>query len=148
MDPKNIIAGLAAGAIGILIGHQIVIVLLGLVKVIPAGGAYSLAATGPLAVPRVVNAMFWGGLWGGLMALLWPRLPAWPNWMKGAVFALIFPLLIGSWLVVALIKGQPLMAGFVPLRWLTGFLIYAGWGAAMGLLYPRLAAMMGTRATA
>jgi hypothetical protein len=94
----------------------------------------------PWHVPGIVNLMFWGGLWGVLYALVADKLPGGASWLKGAIFGIIGPILIGSWLVGAFLKGQPLLAGLQPNRWIAGLLIGIGFGVALGLVYDMLRA--------
>ena len=56
------------------------------------------------------------------------------------------PMLLGSWLVVSLIKGQPIMAGWVPQRLLVGWLLNGiAFGIGLGLLYPLLTKATGQK---
>jgi hypothetical protein len=50
---------------------------------------------------RLFNLMFWSGLWGILFGYLYHSLPGGMGWLKGIVFGVVFPMLLGSWLVVA-----------------------------------------------
>ena len=64
------------------------------------------------------------------------------------MFGCIFPMLIGSWLVVSLLKGQPVLAGVLTdgniWRLRPGFLINGvAFGLGLGLIYPLLAGLMG-----
>jgi hypothetical protein len=70
--------------------------------------------------------------------------------VRGFVFGCIFPMLLGSWLIVALIKGQPLLAnafgknGFNILQLRNGFLLNGvAFGIGLGLLYPLIAGWFG-----
>ncbi len=71
------------------------------------------------------------------------------GWIKGLFFGMIFPMLIGSWLVVAMIKGQPLFAGamakggFDIMALRNGFLLNGvAFGLGLGVLYPLVARML------
>ena len=78
-------------------------------------------------------------------------IPTGPNWLRGFVFGCIFPMLLGSWVLVALIKGTPMFAnafakGFNPMALRNGFLLNGlAFGIGLGLLYPPLARLMSSR---
>jgi hypothetical protein len=136
LSARSFVIGFIAAAIAVVCVHQTVVFLLtqgGLIK----GEPWSMKAVGPLGVPAIVNSVFWGGLWGALFAVLWPRLPGGAMWLRGLIYGLLI-LIVSNWLVLALIKGQPLFAGFDPQRMLAGVLILAAFGAATGAIYGAL----------
>ncbi|MEQ1715558.1 MAG: hypothetical protein ABL907_06185 [Hyphomicrobium sp.] len=156
------IAGFIAGALAVLIFHQGMYVLIqqllkmGMLGAPPLGGTpWNLGADpGAYGMPRVLNQAFWGGLWGIVFAHMIEVMPG-PNWLRGFIFGCIFPMLLGSWLVVAMIKGTPLMSnafakgGFNIMSLRNGFLLNGvAFGIGLGLLYPWLASMIGGRSTA
>src|ERR1700682_2847897 len=66
--------GFIAGAIGVLVFHQ------GLILVLHVFGAmpftpYSLKPTAPFGVPQVLSLAFFGGLWGIALILIMVRVP-------------------------------------------------------------------------
>ena len=81
--------------------------------------------------------MFWGGLWGLLFAAIADTLPPWPLLLLGFSFGVLGPVL-ASWFVVAPLKGNPIAAGWVPLRMLASILINGCWGIGLALLYAGL----------
>jgi hypothetical protein len=91
----------------------------------------------PFGVPTIVNQMFWGGLWGLLFAAIADRLPHGPLLLLGFGFGVLGPVL-ASWFVVAPLKGNPIAAGWVPLRMLASILINGCWGIGLALLYAGL----------
>ena len=133
--------GFAAGALAVLIFHQSVYFVLsqfGMVQNLP----WRMNPIPPFGVPSLLNQMFWGGLWGALFALIVRWAPG-PLWLAGLVFGLIFPMTLGSWVLVPLIKGQPLFSGYFihhdPLRLLTGFLLNGiAFGTGLGVIYSTL----------
>lgn len=135
-------AGFAAGALAVALFHQGMYWLLKQSGISLAGSAWNLApASQAFGLPTLFNQMFWGGVWGGLFALGFARWPGGAAWLKGFVFGMVFPMLLGSWLFVAALKGQPLLAGFLtdwnPLRLRNGFLLNGvAYGIGLGLLYP------------
>jgi hypothetical protein len=144
---RDVLVGFVAGALAVLIFHQIVVLLLGFVGM-ARGAPWSFAAMPPFGVPRLINSMFWGGLWGIVYALIADRLPRqWPLWLAGFVFGLVGPVLVG-WTIVAAIKGNALFAGFVPMRMLTSILINGAFGIGVALIFAWLRGMFGSRRAA
>ena len=144
------VAGFITGALAVAIFHQGMYVLLARLGIPLQGVPWDLRPdAGANGLPRLVNLMFWGGLWGIGFAWLAGRLPG-PTWLRGMLFGLIGPLLIGSWLVVALIKGRPVFNGFFAdwslLRLRTGFLLNCiAFGLGLGLLHPLVESLFGSR---
>ncbi|HUS96175.1 MAG TPA: hypothetical protein VMX97_05495 [Hyphomicrobiaceae bacterium] len=136
---RDVAAGFVAAALAVLIFHQGMLFLIaqaGWTK----GAAWSLTAMPPYGVPRLVNAMFWGGLWGCLFGAIADRLPGRSYLIKGFVFGLVFTTILGSWLLVSLIKGRPLFGGFLQGYDLTklrnGFLLNSvAFGIGLGFLF-------------
>ena len=99
---------------------------------------WSAAAYGPWGVPAILNAVFWGGLWGSVLALTIHRIPGKSTTLKGLIFGwLVF--LFSNCLILPLIKGQPLFYGFEAKRMLSVFIILSGFAIATALIYERLA---------
>lgn len=151
----RVVGGFIAGALAVLVFHQIMYVILQQSGVQMQGSPWNLSPDpNAFRMPRLVNQMFWGGLWGIAYAWLVDYIPAGPGWVRGLVFGLIFPMLLGSWLLVAMIKGQPLFAnafakGFDIMRLRPGFFLSGiAFGLGLGLLYPLIAGLMGGRSSA
>lgn len=135
---RNLALGFIAAVVSVLIFHQGTILILNVLNLLPSV-PWSLRPIGPFSVPVLVNQMFWGGLWGCLFAVIWPHLPGRGFWLKGLVFGLAGPMLLGNWLLVPLIKGGgPLFAGFDLRRMLISALIAAAFGVGLGLIYGGL----------
>jgi hypothetical protein len=127
-----------AGFLAVLIFHQGVWAMFAAAGKTPAP-AWSMAKSGPLGVPAVINAAFWGGVWGVVMALVvlpWTQgtLGYWPACILvgGALTSLV------ALLVVFPAKGLKFAAGWNPAIWLFAFLVNAAWGFGFGLLMPLL----------
>lgn len=154
----KVVGGFLAGALAVLIFHQGMYVLIqqllkmGVFGAPPLGGTPWNFGADPAAygMPRVLNQAFWGGLWGIVFAYTIDMFPG-PNWLRGLVFGCIFPMLLGSWLLVAMIKGTPLMSGafakgFDIMRLRNGFLLNGvAFGIGLGLLFPWLSNMLSGR---
>lgn len=129
--------GFVAGAVAVVIAHQVMILLLYLAGQI-GNPPYSFRSN-PWGVPQLINQMFWGGLWGVLYSFVVRAFPGgWPTWMKGLVFGLGIHVILGNWIVVALIRGQTLFSGWVPLRMLIGALIGTAFGLGAAYVYAAL----------
>jgi hypothetical protein len=136
---KSLLLGFIAGALAVLLFHQGMVGLLYLLGSIP-NPPWNLGTMrgGLLPIPVLVNQMFWGGLWGMGFAVLWPMIPVGAAWLRGAVYGLLGPFLLGNGLLVPFFKGGAYFWGGQPQRMLIGSLIGAAFGAGLGLILPRL----------
>jgi hypothetical protein len=141
---RDMMLGFAAAALAVLIFHQGMLYMMGQLGW-TKGVAWSMDSVPPFGVPKFVNAMFWGGLWGILFGAIADRIPGSAYWSKGFIFGLIFTTILGSWLIVSLIKGRPIFSGFLngydfsKLR--NGFLLNSvAFGIGLGVIYRLLRA--------
>lgn len=156
----RIVGGFVAGALAVLIFHQGMYVLIqqllkmGILGAPPLGGTPWNMGPDPAAfgLPRILNQAFWGGLWGILFAFLIDRMPGGIALIKGLIFGIVFPMLLGGWIFIALIKGVPMFSGamakgpFNIMALRNGFLLNGlAFGIGLGLLYPLIARTMGSR---
>jgi len=131
-DPARVlIAGFVAGALSVLIFHQGLIGLLHAMQVLPRP-PYGMAPTEPFGVPQLWSTVFWGGVWGVLLAAALGRMVGGKLLVAALIFGAVLPTLVG-WFVVAPLKGQPMAAGFVPSRMWLGPLINGVWGLGTGI---------------
>jgi len=129
--------GFLAGAIAVVVAHQVMVFILGQAGYIQAQ-PWSFRDN-PYGVPQIINQMFWGGLWGILYAFIAGVFPGrWPTWMKGLAFGFGVHVVLGNWIVVALIRGQPLFSSWVPQRMLIGALIGTAFGLGVAYVYAAL----------
>jgi hypothetical protein len=134
---RDLALGFIAGAIAVPIFHQAVVFLLTQMGMIQ-GTIYSMRPVPPMSVPTILSQSFWGGVWGLLFGLIVNRGPrTWPLWLVGLLIGAIALPLVG-WFVVAPIKGQPIAAGWVPMRMLASVLINGGWGIGMAIIFMLL----------
>ena len=143
----RIVLGFIAAAISVLVVHETIIYLLNAAGYIPGRGWAMTPAIPPWNVPRLVNNVFWGGLWGVLFALLYDRIPGGMAWLKGLIFGL-FIVVVSNWTLLPLIRGQVfgitrppqvLFGGFDPTRMVIVVLIVGGFGLGLGVIYGLLA---------
>lgn len=132
--PARALLGFITAAIAVLVFHQGMILILGQFGLVQAR-VYNLTLVGPLSVPQIVNQCFWGGLYGAVFGLLWPRF-TWPAWACGLILGIIASLV--SMFVVAAIKGNPIGAGWQAWPMARNLLINGFWGLGVGLLSPFL----------
>jgi hypothetical protein len=137
------VLGFIAAAVSVVIVHEGIIYLLNAAGYIPSRGWSMTPAIPPWGIPRLVNNVFWGGLWGILFALVYDRIPGGMAWLKGLIFG-IFIAVVSNWILLPLIKGQVfgitrppqvLFGGFDPTRMLVVLLIVGGFGLGLGIIY-------------
>lgn len=143
LTPRNIVAGFLAGALSVIIFHQSAYALMGNYGMVRGMPWRMNSFVPPFGVPDLVNQAFWGGMWGILFALVVDRMPRVPTWVNGLLFAMIFPMLLGSWILVSLIKGRPLFSDYFKDfdlgRLRNGFLLNGiAFGIGLGLIYSYL----------
>jgi hypothetical protein len=142
---QSFLLGFIAAAIAVLTVHQLIVYLLAANKILPASSvAWSMRPVPPYGIPQLVNGMFWGGLWGALFAVVWPKLPGGAMWLRGLVFGWLVAL-FSNWMLVPFIKGaifnvpnQVYFAGGDPTRMMATLAIMSGFGATLGLIYGLL----------
>ena len=142
LSPTAMLLGFVAAAIAVLTVHQSIVYVLASAKVLPATSqAWSMATIAPLGLPKIVSDIFWGGLWGSLFAVVWPKIPGGAMWLRGLIFGLLVAL-FSNWMIVPFIKGtllkfpnQVFFGGFDPTRMMATLLILGGFGLTTGLVY-------------
>jgi hypothetical protein len=133
---RNVVTGFLAAALAVVTVHQSIVFGLDSAGIIKRA-AWSLEPMGPLQIPTLLNSMFWGGLWGAVLALVYPKLPGSAAWLKGLVFGWLIYVLSNN-LILPLIKGKPLFFGGDFNQLLSVFLILSGFGIATAVIYNAL----------
>ena len=133
---KLVVIGFVAGAIGVLVFHQGVILAMYLMGLLPAG-PYSMRATAPFNVPQVLSSAFWGGLWGIVLVWLMTSLRWADRLWVALLFGGVLPTLVGV-LVVTPLKGGDPVARMQFAMLLRGFVINGAWGLGTALAYRTL----------
>lgn len=129
--PRWILVGVVSGAVSVLVFHQGLAALLHALEV-TARAPYSLQPTRPFGVPVLWSIVFWGGVWGAVLAATLGRLDGARLLLAALVFGAIFPTLV-AWFAVAPLKGQPMAAGFAPLGMAVGLMVNGAWGLGTGI---------------
>ena len=142
LTPKALAFGFLAGALAVPLFHQVMVLILHLAGQVP-NFPWSMRPVPPLNVPTLANQMFWGGLWGVLFAVVVEAVPGRALWLKGVIFGLLGPWLLGNGLLVPLIKGGPLLFGFAVPRMIIGALIGATFGLGLALIYGLFRSRLG-----
>lgn len=136
---KAMLTGFAAGAIAILT----------VVEILDAIFASPSLWTGwdrsnwdfglnDYGVPRLLMSALWGGLWGALFPIVFGTMPKGPLTLKGLLYGLIGPALIGVLIAIPLVTQNvrvPLFFDGDSGRVIPTLVILAGFGAALGWLY-------------
>ena len=130
---RSVVIGFIAGALGVLLFHQIVVLIffeLGLIPFAP----YSLAPTAPLGVPEFLSATFWGGVWGIVLVLImrWFK-SADRLWVAVLFGAVLLPLVYV--LVVLPLKGAGADGLTSPVGIAFGLIVNGAWGVGTFLFY-------------
>jgi hypothetical protein len=136
---KSLALGFAAGAIAVVTVHEFINFILLQAGIFPRV-PWSMNPSAVTGVPQIVSDMFWGGVWGILFVVLYNLIPGGGPTVKGLIFGIVGPAIIGVFILVPLITGRfPLFFGFDPKLIGSVLLILAGFGAAMGWLYGFMA---------
>lgn len=127
------LAAFVAGALGVLIGHQVMLTLLHAVG-FTSYAAWDMTSVPPLGVPALASHAFWGGVWGLVFVLLEPRLPRRPvaYWISVAAFGGV-ALTAVAVAVVLPIKGRPPVVDPPAAALTMGLLVNATWGVVTAL---------------
>jgi hypothetical protein len=126
-----IVIGAVSGAVSVLLFHQGLAALLHALE-LNARAPYSLQPTRPLGVPALWSIVFWGGVWGAVLAATLGRLEGARLLLAALVFGAILPTLV-AWFAVAPLKGLPVAAGFAPMAMAVGVMVNAAWGLGTGI---------------
>ncbi len=130
---RTIALGFIAGAIGVVIFHQGLILILHVAGGLPFS-PYSLKPTAPFNVPVVLSLAFWGGIWGIALILFMGGVRGADRLWVAFIFGGILPPLVGA-LVVTPLKGGNIADWFEWRHIVFGFFINAVWGLGTALAY-------------
>jgi len=119
-----ILVGAISGAVSVLAFHQGLAALLHAWGIYP-NPAFVLKPTKPFGVPVLWSLVFWGGVWGALLATSLGRLYGAALLLASLVFGAILPTLIAAF-VVAPLKHATINLGIA-------LLLNGAWGLGTGL---------------
>lgn len=135
LSAKHLLLGFLAGAIATVTAHEIIALVLLKAGVFPRV-PWPMTPAAMTGVPQFVSDMFWGGLWGALFAAIHASIPGDSLTIKGLIFGIIGPAIIGVFILVPLLTHRiPMFLGGDPKLILSVLLILSGFGAAMGWIY-------------
>jgi hypothetical protein len=121
-----------AGTLAVPLFHQVVLLVLNAAGWI-ARQPYAMTPTKPFGVPQVISLSFWGGVWGILLGLLLMRTKSTSAyWLLALIVGAIAPTLVAG-LVVAPLKGQPVV--FNATMFGIGLLVNGAWGLGTAAIY-------------
>ena len=137
----RMVLGFIAGAVTVLTFHEGVIYLLAMAGYIPNRAWSMTPPIPPWGVPRLLNNVFWGGLWGALFALVYNWVPGGMAWLKGVIYGL-FIVVVSNWFLLPLIRGRyfgvgdpAFLSGLNPQLMLMTIAIVGGFGLGLGIIY-------------
>lgn len=123
--PRSLLMWFIAGCIGVLAGHQIVLMLLHNAGIAPFA-PFPMQSVGPLGVPQLVSIIFWGGIWGIVLGLIAPWFGrGLKYWILVAIFGAVAPTLIAVAVVFPMKGIEP--SGDPINGLITGLAINAAW---------------------
>ncbi|HIE68763.1 MAG TPA: hypothetical protein EYP98_00625 [Planctomycetes bacterium] len=132
---KSMVLGFIAAAIAVVTVHELISYILLQAGMFPRE-PWSMNPAAVTGVPQIISDMFWGGVWGILFALIYPFIPTNSPTLKGLIFGIVAPAIMGVLIALPLLTGRfPLFFGFDAKLVGSVLLILAGFGAAMGWLY-------------
>ena len=133
---KTAAQGFVAGAIGVIVFHQGLILILHVVDGMPFT-PYSLKPTAPFEVPQVLSLAFFGGLWGIALILIMAKIGGADRLWVALIFGGALPPLAAAFIVTPLKGGN--IADWLEWRHiLFGFVINGVWGLGTALAYRAL----------
>ena len=126
-----LVVGFVAGAAAVVLFHQSALAVLHALQLSPRA-PFSFTPTKPFGMPVLWSLVFWGGVWGVVLAAALARLNGARLVVAATVFGAIAPTLV-AWFVVAPLKGQPVAGGFAPAAMMIGPILNAAWGLGTGI---------------
>jgi hypothetical protein len=136
LSVRSLALGFLAGVIAVPIFHQGMAFILHMMGQTPNMPWNLKAMVGPYPIPVLLNQMFWGGLWGVAFAALGPLIPVAHNILRGAIYGLLGPFLLGNGVLVPFFKSTgPYFWMWPGQRWVVGGLIGAAFGIGLAVVY-------------
>ena len=95
----KLVLGFVAGAIAVVTAHEIIDYILYTAGIFPRV-PWSMTPAAMTGVPQIVSDAFWGGLWGVLFALISDKIPGGNLTVKGLIFGILGPAILGVFILV------------------------------------------------
>jgi len=132
---KGMIAGFAATAVLSMI--MVMKSAIGLMPELDVIGMLSTMMGAPKAMAWVVHFLIGTVVWGGLFALLDPRLPAYSHWLKGVMLG------VGAWLIMMVMVMPMAGKGLFGMQLgimapVMTMMLHVIFGAVLGAVYGKL----------
>lgn len=138
MSLTTSLIGFVAGAVAVFTAHEVISFILYKTGLFPRQ-PWSLKSAAVIGVPQIISDMFWGGVWGVVFAAVYNYLPGGSAMIKGLIFAIIGPALLGVFILVPLLtKRFPVFFDGDLQKIASVLLILSGFGAAMGYVFNLL----------
>ena len=141
---NRVIAGFVLGFVAVLTFHQATAGLLNAYGVFPTP-PYRINPVGPLAIPAVFSAAFWGGIWGIAIFLLTDTLRKESQRLIAAVLIGAVGATAVAWFVVAPLKGQPVAQGWNFAAMWRAPLVNGMFGLGCALMAQSIGALFGAK---
>lgn len=138
ISAKNLVFGFIAGAIATATVHELIKFALFHAGVFP-NAPWSMEPATVTGMPELASAVFWGGVWGAIFAILLGDEPQGSMTMRGAALGILGPATVGVFLLIPFLKGDPFFAGGDPNLIASVLAIFAGFGATAAWLYGFMA---------
>lgn len=134
ISAKNLVLGFIAGAIATVTTHEVIKLVLFKAGIFP-NEPWSMTPATVTGMPEIASAMFWGGVWGAIFAIILGDVPKGSMTFRGAALGIVGPALIGVFLLIPFLKGEAAFAAGDPNIAASVLLIFAGFGATTAWLY-------------
>ena len=135
MALRTLLLGFVAGAISVPIFHQLTVLVLHSVGLVP-NPPFSFRPVPPFGVPTILNLAFWGGMWGLLFGAIMSARPQFWAIIVGICVGMLGAAMVNLTLLPYL-RGLPMP--FTDLnRWWRPMLINGVWGLGMGIIFAAL----------
>lgn len=131
---KGLFWGFVAGMVATVTVHELIKLALFNAGLFPHA-PWNLEPALLTGIPQLASGALWGGLWGAVLAIILGEKPQGSMTLAGIIFGALGPALIGVFVVVPMLKGQPLFMGGDPTLIACVLMILAGFGAATAWLY-------------
>lgn len=131
---KNVLLGFVAGAIAMVTAHELISLWLANVGV-TSRVPWSTEPSALTGLPQIAADAIFGGVWGAIFALILGNVPKGSMTLRGFFLGIIGPALIGTLVLVPIVKKEALFLGGNPdLVWPV-LAMGAGFGVAAAWLY-------------